>query len=65
MIASYTDLSNPTRSILFTHSTRWGTPSNEAMKAWRLVCSMIPFRASTSSITMSAVDAPVTMLRVY
>jgi hypothetical protein len=35
------------------------------MKAWRRVCSTTPWRASTRTIATSAVDAPVTMLRVY
>ncbi len=30
------------RSILFTHTTRWGIRSSEAMKAWRLDCSITP-----------------------
>ena len=38
--------------------------SSEAMKAWRLDCSTTPWRASISTIATSAVDAPVTMLRV-
>ncbi len=35
------------------------------MNAWRRVCSTTPWRASTSTMAMSAFDAPVTMLRVY
>ena len=35
------------------------------MNAWRRDCSTIPLRASTSTIARSAVEAPVTMLRVY
>ena len=35
------------------------------MNAWRLLCSIRPWRASTSTIARFAVDAPVTMLRVY
>ena len=31
----------------------------------RRVCSTTPLRASTSTIATSAVEAPVTMLRVY
>ena len=34
------------------------------MNAWRLDCSTTPWRASISTIATSAVDAPVTMLRV-
>ena len=64
MIASKTSWSQSTRSILFTHATRWGTCSSEAMKAWRLDCSTRPCRASISTSATSAVDAPVTMLRV-
>ena len=40
-------------------------PSSEAMNAWRRVCSTTPLRASTRTIARSAVEAPVTMLRVY
>src|SRR3954452_18781095 len=43
----------------------WGTPSSDAMNAGRFVCSTTPLRASTRTIARSAVDAPVTMLRVY
>ncbi len=39
--------------------------SSEAMYMWRRVCSDTPLRASTSTIDTSAVEAPVTMLRVY
>ena len=35
------------------------------MKAWRLDCSSTPLRASSSTTARSAVEAPVTMLRVY
>src|SRR4051812_48541459 len=42
-----------------------GMPSSDAMNAWRFVCSTTPLRASTRTIARSAVDAPVTMLRVY
>ena len=35
------------------------------MYEWRRVCSMTPLRASTRITATSAVDAPVTMLRVY
>ena len=54
-----------TRSILLTHSTRCGMPSSDARKAWRRDCSSTPLRASTRISARSAVDAPVTMLRVY
>ena len=53
-----------TRSILFTHTSRCLIPSSEAMNAWRLVCSTTPWRASIRITARSAVDAPVTMLRV-
>src|SRR3954453_20239066 len=42
-----------------------GMPSSDAMNAWRFVCSTTPLRASTRTIARSALDAPVTMLRVY
>ena len=35
------------------------------MKACRRVCSVTPWRASTRTTATSAVDAAVTMLRVY
>jgi len=35
------------------------------MKACRFDCSTVPFRASSRMIARSAVDAPVTMFRVY
>ena len=64
-IASKTSSSKSTRSILFTHTTTCGMPSIELMNAWRLDCETTPLRASTSTIARSAVEAPVTMLRVY
>ena len=54
-----------TRSILLTHTMRWGTPSSVARNAWRRLCSVIPLRASSRISATSAVEAPVTMLRVY
>ncbi len=39
--------------------------SSEARKAWRRVCSTMPLRASIRIRARSAVEAPVTMLRVY
>src|SRR5665213_364621 len=59
------DSSKSTRSILFTARTRCRTPSSAATARWRRVCSTTPLRASTKMTTNSAVDAPVTMLRVY
>ena len=50
---------------MFTHTTMCGMRSSEAMNACRRDCSSTPMRASTSTIARSAVDAPVTMLRVY
>ena len=50
---------------MLTHTTTCGMPSSEAMKAWRLDCASTPLRASISTIARSAVEAPVTMLRVY
>src|SRR5579884_2399262 len=54
-----------TRSILLTATTACGTRRIERMYVCRRVCSTTPWRASTSTIPRSAVDAPVTMLRVY
>ena len=64
-ISSKRLLSQSTRSILFTHRVRCGTRSRLARKAWRRDCSTMPLRASTSTRARLAVDAPVTMLRVY
>ena len=50
---------------MFTAKTTWGIPSIVAMKVCRCVCSMTPLRASRSTTATSAVEAPVTMLRVY
>ena len=57
--------SKSTRSILLTAKTRWGTARSDAIRVWRRVCSITPLRASTSTTATSAVEAPVTMLRVY
>ena len=54
-----------TRSILFTQTTRCLMPNSDAMKLCRWVCSTSPCRASIKMMAKSAVDAPVTMLRVY
>ena len=45
--------------------TRCGTPSSVARNAWRRLCSVMPLRASSRISATSAVEAPVTMLRVY
>ncbi len=50
---------------MLTAKTTWRMPSSEAMNVCRRDCSVGPSRASSSTIAMSAVDAPVTMLRVY
>ena len=42
-----------------------GMPSSEAMNAWRRDCASTPLDTSTRITARSAVDAPVTMLRVY
>ena len=54
-----------TRSILLTAMTTCGTRISAATARWRRVCSSTPLRASTSSTSASAVDDPVTVLRVY
>ena len=41
------------------------TRNNVDRNAWRRVCSTMPLRASTKTSARFAVDAPVTMLRVY
>ena len=56
--------SQSTRSILFTATTMCGTPRSEVRNACRRLCSTNPLRASTRTIARSAVEAPVTMLRV-
>ncbi len=38
--------------------------SSEQMNAWRRDCCTTPLRASISTMARSAVEAPVTMLRV-
>ena len=63
--AAKTSASKSTRSILLTATTTCGTRSSAATARCRRVCSRTPLRASTSSTTASAVEAPVTMLRVY
>ena len=40
-------------------------PSRCAIVEWRLVCGRIPWRASTMTTASCAVEAPVTMFRVY
>ena len=40
-------------------------PSSDTMKLWRRVWVRTPLRASIRMTLRSAVDAPVTMLRVY
>ena len=50
---------------MLTASTRWGTRSSDRITACRRDCSVRPWRASTSTRPRSAVEAPVTMLRVY
>ena len=65
LISSYRSCDQSTRSILLTQTTRWGMPSSDARKACRRDCSSTPLRASTRTSARSAVDAPVTMLRVY
>ncbi len=47
------------------HTTMCGTPSMEERKAWRRVCSITPLRASIRISARCALEAPVTMLRVY
>ncbi len=64
-IRSKTSSDQSTRSILLTASTTWLTRRSAATAACRRVCSTTPWRASTSTIATSAVEAPVTMLRVY
>ena len=64
-ISSKRSCEQSTRSILLTATTTCGTRRIEAMYAWRRVCSTTPLRASTRMTATSAVEAPVTMLRVY
>ena len=64
-IPSNRSCDQPTRSILFTQTVRCGMPSNDDRNACRRVCSSTPLRASIRIIARSAVEAPVTMLRVY
>jgi hypothetical protein len=48
-----------------TATSTWGICKSEAMKPWRLDWVTTPCCASTRMMASSAVDAPVTMLRVY
>ena len=64
-ISSYRSCDQSTRSILLMATTTCGTREDRRMYACRRVCSTTPCRASTSTIRDSAVEAPVTMLRVY
>ena len=57
--------SKSTRSILLTAKTMCGMPSVAEMNVCRRVCSITPLRASRRTTATSAVEAPVTMLRVY
>ncbi len=50
---------------MLTAKTMWRMPSSEAMKVCLRDCSVGPSRASSSTMATSAVEAPVTMLRVY
>ena len=54
-----------TRSILLTASTTWRMPSSATSQEWRRVWVSTPLRASSRITAQSAVEAPVTMLRVY
>ena len=40
-------------------------PTSRTSRLWRRVCVSTPLRASTRITAASAVEAPVTMLRVY
>ena len=64
-ILSKTAWSQSTRSILLMASTMCGTRSSDRMTACRRDCSVSPLRASTRTRPRFAVEAPVTMLRVY
>ena len=44
---------------------RCGMPTSEASLEWRRVCVSTPLRASIRMMARLAVDAAVTMLRVY
>ena len=55
----------PSRSILLTATITCGTRSSATTERCRRVCSSTPLRPSISTMTASAVVAPVTMLRVY
>ena len=64
-MAVYKDSDQSTKSILLMHRTAVGKPRRPARKRCRRVCSTTPLRASTKTRATSAVEAPVTMLRVY
>ncbi len=60
-----TSAEKSTRSILLIASTTFLMPIRLTRKLCRRVCVSTPLRASIRMIARSAVDAPVTMLRVY
>ena len=64
-ISSYRSSDQSTRSILLIATRMCGIPSNDDRKPCRFDCVRTPFRASIRMIASSAVDAPVTMFRVY
>ncbi|MNY22734.1 hypothetical protein D3C86_1563690 [compost metagenome] len=55
----------PTISILFRHTTTCSIPSKDTRYECLIVCSTTPFLASIKIMASLAVEAPVTMLRVY
>ena len=64
-IASKASSDQSTRSILLTRRRRGAGRAARRSPGGGGVCSITPWRASTSTIATSAVEAPVTMLRVY
>ena len=64
-ISSNLSFDQSTRSILLTATATCRTPSSPVTARWRRVCSTTPWRASMRMSASSAVDAPVTMFRVY
>ena len=63
--ASNASSDQPTRSSLLTHTTTWRRPSSAQIARWRRLWRVSPPRTSTSTTAASAVEAPVSMLRVY
>jgi hypothetical protein len=55
----------PADQVHLVHAARCGGLEQRGQEGVPRVCSITPLRASTSTMARLAVEAPVTMLRVY